>query len=55
MVMNALVPSSSGISTPSAAVNVQAGTAGWLVPEASTYSRPLQMMLEGGKGGRRVA
>ena len=39
--MNALVPSSSGISTPSAATNVQLATASWLVPDLSTYSRPL--------------
>jgi hypothetical protein len=40
MVMNADAPSSSGISTPSAATNVHAATARWLAPALSTYSRP---------------
>jgi hypothetical protein len=40
-VMKALVPSSSGISTPSAATKDQDATAGCDTPALSTNSRPL--------------
>jgi hypothetical protein len=51
MVMKALVPSSSGISTPSAATKLQPATAAWLAPDASRYSRPLLCVLGGCAGG----